>query len=86
MNVQRLGHVQPLVASTYVAVPDERKALPSAAYMTLILDGARYHGLPKAYLAALQAVKTAPSASELSRRRPRGYDPRRPCHAGGRTG
>jgi len=59
VNVQRLGHVQPLVASTYVAVPDERKALPSEAYMTLILDGARYHGLPKAYLAALQAVRTA---------------------------
>jgi hypothetical protein len=59
VTVQPLGHVQSLVASTYVAVPDERKALPSEAYMTLILDGARYHGLPKAYFAALQAVKTA---------------------------
>lgn len=58
VNVQRLGHVQPLVASTYIAVADERKAQPSEAYMMLILDGARYHGLPKAYLAALQAVKT----------------------------
>jgi hypothetical protein len=29
--------------------------------MTLILDGARYHGLPRAYLGALQAVKTASS-------------------------
>jgi hypothetical protein len=60
-NVQPVGHTQPLVASTYIAVPDEKKALPSEAYMTLILDGARYHGLPKAYLAALQAVKTARS-------------------------
>jgi hypothetical protein len=59
VNVQRLGHVQPLAASTYVAVPDDRKGLPSESYMNMILDGARYHGLPKAYLAALQAVKTA---------------------------
>jgi hypothetical protein len=27
--------------------------------MAGIIDGARYHGLPKAYLAALQSVRTA---------------------------
>ena len=61
VSVQPLGHTQPVVATTYVAVPDDRKALPSAAYMNLILDGAHYHGLPRAYVAALQAVRTAPA-------------------------
>jgi len=61
VNVHRLGHSKPLSASTYVALPDEGTALPSVDYMGLIHDGARYHGLPKAYLGALLAIRTAPS-------------------------
>jgi hypothetical protein len=61
VRVQRVSNAEPIEASTYVAVPDDRQALPSTHYMTLILDGARYHGLPRAYLGALQAVKTASS-------------------------
>jgi hypothetical protein len=43
---------------TYFAVPDGTTARPSAAYLQAIIDGAEYHGLPLAYLAALQAVRT----------------------------
>jgi len=60
VEVERLGRPQPIVAQTYFAVPDERDSLPSAAYMMLIVDGARYHGLPRAYIGALQAMRTAP--------------------------
>lgn len=58
VSVQRPGHPEPIAAMTYVAVADGRNAAPSARYMTLLLDGARYHSLPKAYVAALQSVKT----------------------------
>jgi hypothetical protein len=57
VEVERHGRRQPAVAQTYVAVPDDREALPTAEYMMLISDGARYHGLPRAYLGALQAVR-----------------------------
>jgi cation transport regulator ChaC len=58
VTVLRAANGEPVEAMTFVAVPEGDKALPSADYMALIVDGARYHGLPKAYLAALQAVKT----------------------------
>ena len=61
VSIHRLGHSQPIAVSTYVAVPDDGKTLPSPDYIELILDGARYHGLPRAYLAALQAIRTAAS-------------------------
>lgn len=48
-----------VMAMTYVAVPDETEALPSATYLNAIIDGARYHNLPRAYIAVLAAVKTA---------------------------
>lgn len=56
--VERPGRSLPIVAQTFVAVPDDRGALPTREYMMLIIDGARYHGLPRAYLGALQAVRT----------------------------
>jgi hypothetical protein len=46
-------------AMTYVAVPDDSAALPTADYMARLVDGARFHGLPRAYVATLTAVKTA---------------------------
>lgn len=58
VEVERHGRPHPIVVHTYVAVPDDRGALPTAEYMMQILDGARYHGLPRAYLGALQAVRT----------------------------
>lgn len=60
VSVLQVGHSQPVVAMTYIAVADNRQSLPSAAYMALIVDGARYHGLPRAYIAALQAIRTDP--------------------------
>lgn len=59
VTVQQPNYPDPVTAETYVPVPDDRKAQPSAGYMAGILDGARYYGLPKAYLAALQSVRTA---------------------------
>lgn len=58
VEVERHGRPQPAVVQTYVAVPDDRGASPTAAYMMLVCDGARYHGLPRAYIGALQAVRT----------------------------
>jgi hypothetical protein len=59
VNVLRMGGSEPVKAITYVATPDAPDALPSKAYMNTVIDGARYHGLPRAYLVLLQAVKTA---------------------------
>jgi hypothetical protein len=56
--VYLVNHPQPVGAETYVPLPDDRNAQPSSAYMAGIIEGARYHGLPKAYLAALQSVRT----------------------------
>lgn len=58
VTVLRLGGSQPVQAMAYFAVPDGSAERPSAAYMQLLLDGAEYHGLPKAYVAALSAVPT----------------------------
>lgn len=60
VTVLRPNQPLPVEADTYVPLPDNRNAQPSAAYMAGIIDGARYHGLPRAYLAALQSVRTAP--------------------------
>jgi hypothetical protein len=57
VEVERLGRPHPDVVHTYVAVPDSQEASPTAEYMMRIFDGARYHGLPRAYLGALQAVR-----------------------------
>jgi hypothetical protein len=59
VTVLRVGGSEPVKAMTYVAVPDGTKALPSAAYIDAIIDGARYHGLPRAYLVVLKAIRTA---------------------------
>jgi hypothetical protein len=58
VTVLRMGGSEPVKAMTYFAVPDGTAARPSAGYMNLIIDGALYHGLPKAYVAALERVPT----------------------------
>ena len=58
VEVLRMGGSEPVKAMTYFAVPDGTDAIPSAAYMAKIIDGALYHGLPKAYVAALQNIRT----------------------------
>jgi hypothetical protein len=58
VTVLRLGGSEPAKAMAYFAVPDGTRALPSATYMNTIIDGALYHGLPKAYIAALERVRT----------------------------
>jgi hypothetical protein len=59
VTVLRLAGSEPVKAMTYFAMADGTTDLPSEAYMQAIIDGAIYHGLPKAYLAALQNVRTA---------------------------
>jgi hypothetical protein len=59
VSVRRLAAGETISAWTYVAVPDSTDGLPSAAYVDAMLDGARYHKLPRAYLVVLQAMKTA---------------------------
>lgn len=58
-RLSALGGSQPVTAMTYIAAPDGTNALPSAAYLDSIIDGARYHNLPRAYIAALRSVRTA---------------------------
>jgi hypothetical protein len=58
VEVERYGRPHPVVADTYVVVPDNEGSQPTASYMAMLLDGARYHGLPRAYLGALHAVRT----------------------------
>jgi hypothetical protein len=55
----RLGGSEPVLAMAYFAVPDGTDALPSRAYLDSIIDGANFHGLPKACIAALEGVRTA---------------------------
>lgn len=59
VTVLRLGGSEAVKAMAYFAVPDGTDALPSAAYRQLIIDGANYHGMPKACIAALEAVRVA---------------------------
>jgi hypothetical protein len=59
VTVLKVGGSEPVQAMTYVAAPDGTTALPSAAYVNAMIDGARYHGLPRAYLVVLNAIRTA---------------------------
>jgi hypothetical protein len=59
ITVRRMTNSEPMNAWTYLAVPDNTTALPSRAYLKAMLEGARYHRLPRAYAVVLQAVKTA---------------------------
>lgn len=54
----RLGGAAEVKAMAYFAVPDGTDALPSRAYLESIIDGANFHGLPKACIAALEGVRT----------------------------
>jgi hypothetical protein len=58
VSVKRLASGETVSAWTYIAVPDNTDALPSRAYVRAMLDGARYHGLPRAYVVVLQATRT----------------------------
>ena len=66
VTVLRMGGSEAVTAMAYFAVPDGTDALPSAAYLHSIIDGANYHGLPKACIAALELVHTG--LSSLRRR------------------
>jgi hypothetical protein len=55
----RIGGSDSVKAMAYFAVPDGTDALPSRAYLQSIIDGAEFHGLPKACIAALEAVRAA---------------------------
>jgi gamma-glutamylcyclotransferase (GGCT)/AIG2-like uncharacterized protein YtfP len=59
VSVVRMDGSERIRAVTYVAVGDGTTELPSAEYLDTILDGARYHGLPRAYISFLQSIKTA---------------------------
>ena len=58
----RLGGGDEVDAWVYVARPERRSAtptLPRRAYLQLLIDGARLHGLPMSHIAELQAMPTA---------------------------
>jgi len=59
VTVLRLGGSEPVQAMTYAAIPDGTGELPSRAYIDTIIDGARYHRLPRTWLVVLQAIRTA---------------------------
>lgn len=59
VTVLRLGGSETVQASAYFAVPDGTSTLPSPAYLQLIIDGANFHGLPRAAVAALEAVRSS---------------------------
>jgi len=57
--VVRPGAAVAQTAMTYVAVADGTDQMPSRDYVDTILDGARYHQLPRAWLLFLERVVTA---------------------------
>jgi hypothetical protein len=59
VTVRRLAGAEQISAWTYLAVPDNTAVLPSRAYVDTLVDGARYHGLPRAYLVLLNATRAA---------------------------
>ena len=58
VTVLRVGGSEPVRALAYFAVPDGTGVPPSKPYMQALIDGAEYHGLPLAYIAALERVRT----------------------------
>ena len=58
VTVLRMGGSEPVKAMAYFTIPDGTAELPSAAYLQSIIDGANHHGLPKAWIAALERVPT----------------------------
>src|SRR5690606_2060198 len=48
ITVLRLGGSEAVKASAYFPVPDGTSARPSAGFIQLLIDGALYHGLPRA--------------------------------------
>jgi hypothetical protein len=58
VSVVRMDGSERIAAVTYVATADGTTELPSAEYVETIIDGARYHNLPRAYISLLQSIKT----------------------------
>jgi len=50
---------QSITVSTYFAVPQDNPPRPSAAYMALIVNGAKFWNLPAEYVAQLEQIVTA---------------------------
>lgn len=59
VQVIRPGSRVAQTAETYMAVADDADALPSRAYMQLIIEGARFHGLPRSWITWLELVRVA---------------------------
>ena len=59
VTVLRLGGSEAVPAVTYVPVPDGTAVPPSRGYVDLTIQGATFHGLPKAWLVVLQSVRTS---------------------------
>ncbi len=57
--VVRPGEPVAQTAMTYVAVADDTRERPSRDYMTTIIEGARYHELPRAWIMYLERIATA---------------------------
>ena len=58
VTVRRLATSEAVSAWTYIALPDNTTELPSRTYVRELLDGARYHGLPRAYMVVLEGMRT----------------------------
>lgn len=56
VTVHRVGSYEPMAAFAYFTVPDGSAERPSHEYLQQIIDGATYHGLPKAWIAALERL------------------------------
>lgn len=50
---------EPATASAYFAIPDGTTKPPTEAYLQTMIDGAIYHGLPKAYIASLESIRVS---------------------------
>ncbi|MEJ5297934.1 MAG: gamma-glutamylcyclotransferase family protein [Armatimonadota bacterium] len=50
----------PMEVWTYFAVPQPGKHLPSSDYLQQIIAGARFWGLPEAYIQHLEQIQTGP--------------------------
>lgn len=59
VQVIRPGARVAQTAETYLAVADGTDALPSREYMELVIEGARFHSLPRSWVTWLELVRVA---------------------------
>lgn len=64
VDVEPLAGGEPRRAYTLVSDRCSPDLLPSAYYMTLLIEGAETHGLPAEWIAMLRAVPTCASSAE----------------------